>query len=486
MDEGFRKTSIGSPDGIQFEFRWVPAPDQSLEGLGWGHGVLRICNQIVWASGSEDELPIAWTWADFLAFLGRNWLYLKLEQQYPLDLSPQSPWHLRQALEEFWSAEEPDDDTRFAQDEEVSRFEHRHDLANGLRGIFLPSVILLREGELTWVATENFTAQLDLADVLNVLEAAGNEIQKQLADSTHPRAIAAVKKWSARGVPKNDEHVVRILTGLSQSEAVILQSGADTREYWGVTDSWADNEIFAAARMSRGSLSLYQQAQVLDIVRNIPKRAIPYLDALSDKARQVLDALKAEKLYVQGYEAACWFREQLTYSIEQKFDPLAWLAANEIDVLELKFDDATEFEAVACWGPSHGPSILYNASGRFSSTIQGRNATFAHEIAHLIMDRRGVRPLVDVISGSSGEPYEKRARAFAAELLLPREVAAGIYQRSTSIREAIQRLTLHYQVGKELAAWQLRNSQVATSFSPEDRSYIKSLTRKRSAIASYS
>jgi len=42
---------------------------------------------------------------------------------------------------------------------------------------------------------------------------------------------------------------------------------------------------------------------------------------------------------------------------------------------------------------------------------------------HLLVDRKGFLPLVEVFGGYAPKGAERRANAFAAELLLPRSVA---------------------------------------------------------------
>jgi Zn-dependent peptidase ImmA (M78 family) len=50
-------------------------------------------------------------------------------------------------------------------------------------------------------------------------------------------------------------------------------------------------------------------------------------------------------------------------------------------------------DAVACWGPRHGPAVLLNREGRHAHTERGARATLAHEICHLLIDRQGSLPL---------------------------------------------------------------------------------------------
>jgi Zn-dependent peptidase ImmA (M78 family) len=53
---------------------------------------------------------------------------------------------------------------------------------------------------------------------------------------------------------------------------------------------------------------------------------------------------------------------------------------------------------------------------------------------------------------------EKRANAFAAEFLCPRQEAGTEFRTNPGVKEAVKRLTLRFGVSKELASIQLANS----------------------------
>jgi Zn-dependent peptidase ImmA (M78 family) len=65
------------------------------------------------------------------------------------------------------------------------------------------------------------------------------------------------------------------------------------------------------------------------------------------------------------------------------------------------------------------PTILVNVQSRWNRGPRGRNATLAHELCHLLLDRDRARRAV-VVSGPWAPPrIEQRARAFAAMFLVP-------------------------------------------------------------------
>jgi Zn-dependent peptidase ImmA (M78 family) len=76
----------------------------------------------------------------------------------------------------------------------------------------------------------------------------------------------------------------------------------------------------------------------------------------------------------------------------------------------------------------------------------------------VLFDSGGAFKLVEALGGRRPRDLEQRARAFAAELSLPRGLIAGQYDGDAlaTVRRAAHR----FGVSKELAAWQLRNSGV--------------------------
>lgn len=142
----------------------------------------------------------------------------------------------------------------------------------------------------------------------------------------------------------------------------------------------------------------------------------------------------------------------------KRVDPDELLESWGVVVHDLDLGTPT-VDAVAVWGPTRGPAVLVNPGGRHSQVIPGRRSTLAHEIAHLLIDRRGGLPLAEVLGGRVSRAVEARARAFAAELLLPRHVAGAALSATEDPGTALNRLCDDFGVSAELAAWQARNSE---------------------------
>ena len=170
---------------VDLDVQWTNHPDDQVDSFtsGWGRGILQVLGQPLWFHGSpEKPRPIEWDWITLLEFLGTNWIHLTTEQNYPGQLTPDSPLRLRRELRKrlHYLGEFDGDEL----EEDVLRFEHRHDLAKAMRGISLPSVFLVREGERVWVTADDRADSLAASDVFAALESLGDSIAEHVGKGT--------------------------------------------------------------------------------------------------------------------------------------------------------------------------------------------------------------------------------------------------------------------------------------------------------------
>jgi Zn-dependent peptidase ImmA (M78 family) len=183
------------------------------------------------------------------------------------------------------------------------------------------------------------------------------------------------------------------------------------------------------------------------------------------------------KPHEQGYALATWLRGQpgvtdLDGRVDAEKLLTAWgVPTKSVDLGPL----SEELGAVAVWSSVHGPWIFVNLDGRRSSGVGGRNFTLAHEICHLLIDRFSSLPLVEIFGGRLPAAPEKRANAFAAELLLPREIARkALGPVEEELASSVRAYAKFYRVSDELIAWQIRNCP-GVRLSPYEEAYLKSL-----------
>lgn len=102
----------------------------------------------------------------------------------------------------------------------------------------------------------------------------------------------------------------------------------------------------------------------------------------------------------------------------------------------------------------------------------------SHEIMHVLVDRRGELPAAEVFGGATPAHLEQRARAFAAELLLPREIAAAEVARSEGLEETAKELRERYGVSQEVVGWQLHNGPALHALNAAEIDLVKQWTRQ--------
>ncbi len=469
MDEQIRKM-IGSPDGLQFSFDFFEDAEHST-GEGWAHGIVLLEGAPIW-HGSDDQeepAPLRWSWLDLLEFLAENWPWLLYEESYPLPLRslPLHPGEreLWSHLERRWEGQS--EELMLLEDEVMVLFEHRHDLAKGMKGLFVPSIKVLRQGNEAWVVTPEEALVRPFDEVITTLEEAGEAIAEHVRRNPTPRAQAALSLWDDRRRRAQDLRG-ELATGLGPERLRRLVDGAAVKEYLEIPeDPRQESALLAAARMSRDAVaSVEEQRFWLEQLRDIPVRQTPKLDALAEDAASVVD--DQDTWYDQGYDLALWLRSRLGVDLEAPVNPEGLLGEWGVYILTFERPDS-RIEAMACWGPRHGPAVVMNTTRNLHpGHSYGRRTTLAHEICHLIIDRERSLPAVEVMGGATPVGLEKRAKAFAAEFLLPRETAADRVRRSDSLERTVRSLSSRYKVSQHVAALQIKNSSASPSLTAEE------------------
>jgi Zn-dependent peptidase ImmA (M78 family) len=441
--------------------------------------LLWLAGEPLWSWGGRDEpKPIEWTWVDLLEFLADSWVRLITEESYPFRLTPTFPTELRAAADRRWDSLPPQ--RRLEEDEILFRFKCHHDLARGMRGIDLPSLFLMREGEVMWVCSDDRPLRVPFHEVIGLLSECGNFLAEHVKGSVSPHAREVWTRWETR-LEVSQAQILSYRLGMTTTTRNTLE--ADLRRHatvdlasgplWELppNDEFADTELLAAARMASGHAGdLDLHAMILARIRDLPPGNTPELDALAGEVSALVDLTKEP--YAQGYDAARWLRAKLA-APAGRVDPRELLAQWRVQLPDFEIS-LRRLDAVACWGPRHGPAVLLNQLGAHAQTERGARATLAHEIGHLLLDRDGSLPLAEVLGGNVPEMPEKRARAFAAEFLLPQIVVVQTV-RGLEIAEAVRLLRDEYCVSYQIVGWQITNCMAWVGLNEQDRNYVEEL-----------
>ncbi|NEN77162.1 ImmA/IrrE family metallo-endopeptidase [Nocardioides zeae] len=337
-------------------------------------------------------------------------------------------------------------------------FIETHDLSRALAGANTRPVLIWRQGLLGHLLTEQTHYVTHWRRILSTVESIGDAIAHRLLRAPDDqRSRAARMNWQMRDA-------------VSSGTLLATARGQDaTIDALTFPTIWRDSDIgeieyspiLAAARMT-SRLPATVAGRVLRLINALPGRETS-IPAVSDAVIAAANLDRSAPPYAQAYEYAKVFRVTLGLDENSPFLPEQWLDHMGVLVQDERLGEKT-IDAVAAWGPQNGPAIIINRDGWFSSSPNGRNTSLAHEICHLLIDRQDALPAAEVMGGRVDVAVEQRARAFAAEVMLPRAVAGASLRQaadeSGAVR-AVRSLSNRFGVSHEIVARQAYNSQVA-------------------------
>jgi Zn-dependent peptidase ImmA (M78 family) len=460
---------IGSPAGLLFSIRWdgrISRGSADEVTRGWLDSA--IAGTAVWSEGSgESEPSQPWSLIEMLEHLSWAWPYLELEEIDPLGMGVR-PDLSRAEADRRW--EDSAKSVRVEEQKQLLAYEECHDLSRAFQGMWLPSLWVQREGAECWLISPPLVERRPFKEVKSALEALGNTITARIERLDDERAQLARRNWNNRSHLPIDQQLA-IAVGLdvaSLKKAAGKQTLARVFEYKG---DYEQGELLVAARMMAGAIGPQDMGKLLDRLRGIKASKQHEADRLGEEARNEMATVAGLPAHDQGFRLARWLRsEKLSLRDEQMFDPKEFLQKKlKVKLSRLKMESSL-LDAVCVWGPRHGPAILVNTEGKHSQGKAGERATLAHEICHVLLDRHGALPFAEVLGGRVSRSIEARARAFAAEMLIPKYVAGKTFAEVDEPQRAMNRLRNRHKASAEIIAWQAHNSDV--SLPPKARKFL--------------
>ena len=465
-----------SSDGeIELALDWLAGESRtSAANATRGRLRVRLRGKAVW-HGSDEATGFEWTWIELLEFLAESWLYLAIEDGAPLGVALDTVPQMVAAAEMAVESSPPlgSDLER----EQLEAYRMTHDLAEAVQGAATPPLWIVRDGNFGWAASTTRTARAPFHELLDVLRRVGDCIASRLNEVSDARSREAVRSWHARD-SHNRLKVIEAATGYPPELVAEVESifySEDERDW----TTLRSDELLAAARLV-GPQPRTTLRPILEALRRVPLSDQSELSAQSELNRASQDALTViadthdELPFMQGYTLASWLRGQpeIVHG-GGRVDPERILVSWSVPLIDTGLG-LGDIDAIGCWGPSRGPAVLLNSDARHAASRARRRATLAHEICHLLVDRTSSLPLVDVLGGRTARHVEQRARAFAAELLLPREVAGQKLSTHVGNEDhAVRSLRSRFGVSSELLAWQVKNSEYPLA--PQTRQFLSKL-----------
>lgn len=470
-----------------FEFRFSEIDDGDQRYLTTCKLAVFINDIAVWPARGIEDSALEVQLDDLLSHVTEYWQPLMLRQTYPLALNPTKPSLLRAKAEESW-ATLPEGQVA-EEDGVLEAFQDCHDFSRCFAGYFdLPPLWLIRSGEEMLVDT---TRQLDKVpyDVARgALQAAGNWIAERLDGAGTDRWSDLTSAWNHRDAGDGigllhwatglDEATIRRFTneGLLAPPASVSDAAND------------DDELRVAARMA-SALAPEQVQAVLTRAVKFPHVSAPALDDLAKAVRKHLhEQFPNARPFEQGEEMATFVRRFLKIPPHTEVDIFAFVENLGVQIYSEKVEPPT-LDALAIWGERHGPAALLNTeskrhAGRGDAEERGQvRVTLAHELCHFLVDREHALGAVDVLRSRMPVVIEQRARAFAAELLLPSKTAGDAWldaKRPTGqegLEAVLEALCKHFIVSKSVASWKLEHG--ARSYGVDLHAMLDSIVPQR-------
>ncbi len=472
--------SIGRPQGLQFDLKWLGRSDGG-DSPAYGSLTAWAAGKLIWGETKDEGqvTGVEWFWDDLLDRLAYSWRYLLLEEAYPLGLLPAAPQLLRIVLRErrIGASEEMIN----AEDNSVFAFEEIHDLSRAIEGATLPRLFLIREGTFMLVATSLGVDRVVFSAAIEALEKLGDKIAERIKEGADGRTKAILKAWQdKRNISDADQ--VEIASGLPKSTIGAITKGDDFKTFWEVTAAqYEANELMAAARMVGRLVSNDDTRTMLSSIKSVQKIDTPVLNKLSSEAILALENYNSQMPHEQGRLLAEWLRSKSNIVAKDGLVyPERILNNWNVSLREIELH-SQNIDALCAWGIKHGPTVLLNKNGRLSHYPTGQRSSLAHEMCHLLVDRKGSLPVAEVFGGEVPKVPEQRANGFGAELLLPRASALTTFVKVGDAEKALEQLAKSYNVSFEIAAWQLLNS--GAEFSTSQRQLLLKHTYRYNAAA---
>jgi hypothetical protein len=189
---------VGNPGSLGFEVEWDDRRDaKTADEASRGRLLAFLDDTPIWYEETNTGLRgVSWPLIELLEHLSWAWPYLRYEECDPLGLCAE-PGHLRAIAEVHW--QEVSRQERSAQQRDLRAFDDCHNLARAFKGLWLPPLWVLRNGNDCLVASDHVHKTMSHRSVINTLSKLGDLVHDHLGNCEDTRSMAARSAWSKRG-----------------------------------------------------------------------------------------------------------------------------------------------------------------------------------------------------------------------------------------------------------------------------------------------
>lgn len=313
-------------------------------------------------------------------------------------------------------------------------------------------------------------------DFIEILEKICSGIATYFASiNINPDIVAA---WNDRNKNLDEKKIFHLALGFNEDDVDItslVQRYIDRDII--IKNPCFDSPLLAAARLSIHQLTRDDTLSVVHAVSKILSTAGDTISLNIHNFSKVTTHIPATvfssqvKYYCQGYALAEYLRNFFSLSPSE---PVALNPIYEyLGINSYYFTFSKSVMALSLWEEDKCHVVLNDHPDALDDNNNLIRVTMAHELCHMLIDLGNALPLTEILIEGSPNPIERRARAFAAEFLLPRDVAADFC--NTSDKVDISFLSAKYKVSEIVAAQQIINAfngQMQISTEWLDHAYI--------------
>lgn len=443
--------TFGSPNRFEIAIRSrrQRRPEDWPLGYGWSLGDLRLTigGHVITRNVHNGQSSDFSTWylLPIFEWLADNWVALLHEEDFDwIERSPATAAAIvPRVLAEVMGK---DDEPAVARFDAAQRWRERHGLRSAANGGMLPDLYIRRfldTIELSWSDTPTLFApdgfrfvlrpgyaSCTVSEVATPLWDALDEFVSGvagrptlLADRERLAALTEKLAW-LRGLTIVDFAKARVAPSIVTAALAYLgDDGMALFEGENVIGGAPAIAAFSPAIAMYGglnpSLDIADVRRLSDVALAARARAeTPQLAAMVDD----LGGSPRTSPYLEGYRLAEDLLEDLVDNDSgDAIDIREMINRLGIVVVELALQTDT-IRGVGLAGQGTGPTIVINLSSPFNAGEEGKRFTLAHEFCHILYDRGRARR-VGIASGPwAPAAVERRANAFAAEMMMPREL----------------------------------------------------------------
>lgn len=465
---------FGDPSRFEIALRWVedcePRDLRPLHG-GWSSGDIRLTvrNTVLtrheFIDGGRDA--IRWYLLPFFEWLATNWVALLHEERFAWQDNRPAPaaTSVFMALRRLIDAHaEPEKEAYAA----VQGWWARHAMRAADSSALFPDLVIRRfvdDIEISWTARQPSYAP----DGYRFVLAPGAAVLP-VADVAAPlwEALAWSVSVPPRGLDANDlESIVALERKIDRLKSLpistlemaylpdkLFDKLQNARAAIGVPDSSyrvaavPAIQQFDDAVLMFGGVNPDIGMRDTDTLLNHLAKQIGGQD--SPELASLVDTTVGAPLmspFEEGYDLAEELLDRLGLDGGTTFVDVRQLVRRLcIGVVETPFETST-IRGVAIAGERYGPAIIVNLTSSYNAQEPGRRFTLAHELFHILFDRKRARRIAHSSGPWASPGIEKRANAFAAMLLMPRSLVRRLLPGREPNLESLFAAATAMQVG---------------------------------------